>query len=63
MKRLISAKTAYEYDMDSISQILLDMDNIIKRLYAQKSNASTDEQEMKITEAVNYLRKAYNKLR
>lgn len=64
MKRIIRASiTEKELEIDSLSQIGLDMLDMMKRLTYQKSNASTDEQETAITEAIKNIRKAYNSIR
>lgn len=63
MKRMIRASiTEKEYQMDSLSQIGLDMLDIIRRLQYQRSNASTDDQVAAITEAINGIRKAYSRI-
>ena len=65
MKRMISASTTEkELITDSpLSKIGMDMLDIIKRLQYQRTNASTDEQEAAITEAIISIRRAYNRIR
>lgn len=60
MKKYVKAAT---YDSDSLSQIQLDMLEMIKRLTHQIDNASTDEQENAIRNAIINIRKAYNSIR
>lgn len=63
MKFRLNETTEKELQIDSISQINLDILDLIKRLTYQKSNVSTDAQESAITEAIIFLRKAYNRIK
>lgn len=60
MKKYVKATM---YEQDSLSQIQLDMLEMIKRLTYQIDNASTDEQENAIRSAIINIRQAYNSIR
>lgn len=60
MKKYVKATM---YEQDSLSQIQLDMLEMIKRLTYQIDNVSTDEQENAIRSAIINIRQAYNSIR